>query len=145
MAKERVCILGSGNWGSAIARIVGQNTQNSSLFEETVNMWVYEETINGRKLTEIINRTHENIRYLPNIKLPENIVAVPEVLQAVEGATILVFVVPHQVTNAFFLSLINLACFSSSSRASSRSSRASLHPTPRRSPSSRYSTRYFSI
>ena len=29
----------------------------------------------GRKLSEIINTEHENTKYLPDIKLPENIVS----------------------------------------------------------------------
>ena len=27
-------------------------------------MWVFEEMVDGRKLTEIINTTHENVKYL---------------------------------------------------------------------------------
>lgn len=38
-------------------------------------MYVYEETIDGKKLTEIINTTHENVKYLPGHKLPENVVS----------------------------------------------------------------------
>jgi glycerol-3-phosphate dehydrogenase len=38
-------------------------------------MYVFEEMINGKKLTEIINETHENVKYLPGHKLPENIVS----------------------------------------------------------------------
>lgn len=37
-------------------------------------MWVFEENINGRKLTDIINTEHENVKYLPGYKLPENVV-----------------------------------------------------------------------
>lgn len=40
-------------------------------------MWVYEEMIEGKKLTEIINETHENVKYLPGHKLPENVVSYP--------------------------------------------------------------------
>ena len=28
-------------------------------------MWVFEEEVDGRKLTEIINTDHENVKYLP--------------------------------------------------------------------------------
>lgn len=38
-------------------------------------MWVYEEIIEGKKLTDIINETHENVKYLPGHKLPENVVS----------------------------------------------------------------------
>lgn len=48
-------------------------------------MYVYEEMINGKKLTEIINETHENVKYLPGQKLPENVVsAVVETLRLTE-------------------------------------------------------------
>lgn len=40
-----------------------------------VNMWVYEEMIDGKKLTEIINTEHENVKYLPGHKLPKNVVS----------------------------------------------------------------------
>ena len=59
-------------------------------------MYVYEEIVNGRKLTEIINNDHENVKYLPGHKLPENIVAIPDVLEAIKDADILIFVLPHQ-------------------------------------------------
>uniref|UniRef100_A0A1A7XTQ8 Glycerol-3-phosphate dehydrogenase [NAD(+)] n=1 Tax=Iconisemion striatum TaxID=60296 RepID=A0A1A7XTQ8_9TELE len=96
MPGKKVCIVGSGNWGSSIAKIVGQNVKASNRFDPMVNMWVYEETINGRKLTEIINTEHENVKYLPGHKLPKNVVAVPDVTEAMKGAKILIFVIPHQ-------------------------------------------------
>uniref|UniRef100_A0A1Y9H2M9 Glycerol-3-phosphate dehydrogenase [NAD(+)] n=1 Tax=Anopheles dirus TaxID=7168 RepID=A0A1Y9H2M9_9DIPT len=94
--KVRVCIVGSGNWGSAIAKIVGVNAKRLDTFEDRVTMYVYEEMIDGKKLTEIINTTHENVKYLPGHKLPENIIAVPDVVDAAKDADILIFVVPHQ-------------------------------------------------
>lgn len=47
-------------------------------------------------MTDIINSTHENERYLPGVDLPVNLVAVPDVRDVVRGATLLLFVVPHQ-------------------------------------------------
>ncbi|KAE8596780.1 hypothetical protein XENTR_v10016238 [Xenopus tropicalis] len=92
----KVCIVGSGNWGSAVAKIIGHNVKNLKKFASTVNMWVFEENINGRKLTEIINTEHENVKYLPGYKLPENVVAVPNLSDAVKDADLLIFVIPHQ-------------------------------------------------
>merc|ERR1711939_376969 len=97
MAKSKVAIVGSGNWGSAISKIIGENVKrHSDTFEEEVQMWVFEEKVDGRNLTEVINEKHENTKYLPGIKLPENVVAQPDIAKAVEGATTLVFVTPHQ-------------------------------------------------
>lgn len=62
--------------GSAIAKIVGKNAARLPNFEDRVTMWVYEEMIEGKKLTEIINETHENVKYLPGHKLPPNVVSI---------------------------------------------------------------------
>uniref|UniRef100_A0A8C2WNK3 Glycerol-3-phosphate dehydrogenase [NAD(+)] n=1 Tax=Cyclopterus lumpus TaxID=8103 RepID=A0A8C2WNK3_CYCLU len=96
MPAMKVCIVGSGNWGSSIAKIIGRNVKASNRFNPMVNMWVYEEMIDGKKLTEIINTEHQNVKYLPGHNLPRNVVAIPDITEAVKGAKILVFVIPHQ-------------------------------------------------
>lgn len=61
--------------GSAIAKILGKNVvERKERFNPEVKMYMYEEMIDGRKLTEIVNTEHENVKYLPGIKLPENVV-----------------------------------------------------------------------
>ena len=59
-------------------------------------MWVYEEYIKGRKLSDIINTKHENVKYMPNVKLPTNIIADPDLASATKDANVLIFVLPHQ-------------------------------------------------
>lgn len=61
--------------GSAIAKIVGANAARLPNFNDRVTMYVFEEMIDGKKLTEIINETHENVKYLPGKKLPANVVS----------------------------------------------------------------------
>jgi glycerol-3-phosphate dehydrogenase (NAD+) len=97
----RFRMTGSGNWGSAIAKLVGNNCKRLDHCESQVYMWVYEEMVpdvdgSERKLTEILNTRHENVKYLPGIKLPTNVVACPDLAEACEGATLLIFVLPHQ-------------------------------------------------
>lgn len=93
----RVGIIGSGNWGTAVAKIVAENTaEKPEVFEKQVNMWVFEEEIEGQKLTDIINSKHENVKYLPGVKLPENLVANPDAVDTVKGADLLIFNIPHQ-------------------------------------------------
>jgi glycerol-3-phosphate dehydrogenase (NAD+) len=91
---------------------VAENTrEHPDLFEEEVQMWVYEEEVviakdsphyqeeigdKPQKLTSIINSCHENVKYLPGIKLPNNIIANPSLQDAVHGCSILVFNLPHQ-------------------------------------------------
>ncbi|CAA80176.2 Glycerol-3-phosphate dehydrogenase [NAD(+)] [Caenorhabditis elegans] len=97
MSPKKVTIIGSGNWGSAIARIVGSTTKSfPDEFDPTVRMWVFEEIVNGEKLSEVINNRHENIKYLPGKVLPNNVVAVTDLVESCEGSNVLVFVVPHQ-------------------------------------------------
>ena len=76
-------------------------------------MWVYEETVSvpkesncydasselstkPQKLTSLINHYHENVKYLPNIALPQNLHANPSLTDSVKDSTILVFNLPHQ-------------------------------------------------
>ena len=66
-------------------------------YDERILMWCREETLeNGRKLTEVINEEHENVKYLPGQRIPSNVVAVPDLRESVSGADILIFVIPHQ-------------------------------------------------
>lgn len=65
-------------------------------FDNEINMWVHEEMVNGEKLTEIINTRHENVKYLPGHSLPENVIAVPDLLQAAKDADVFIFCLPHQ-------------------------------------------------
>lgn len=96
MSTRKVSIIGSGNWGSAIARIIGANVPKFDFLDNTVRMYVYEEIVDGKKLTEIINTQHENVKYLPGYKIPENVVAVPDIVAACDDADILIFVLPHK-------------------------------------------------
>ncbi|KAI3382892.1 hypothetical protein SNEBB_003574 [Seison nebaliae] len=97
MTKHQIAIVGSGNWGSTIARIVGWNVKKyPDIFSSKVTMYVYEEMIDGDKLTNIINTKHENVKYLPGYRIPDNVIALPNIVDTVQTADILIFVVPHQ-------------------------------------------------
>lgn len=59
-----------------IAKIVGYNVAiRPDEFDVRVPIYVFEEIVDGCKLTEIINTKHENVKYLPGIKIPENVVS----------------------------------------------------------------------
>ncbi|KAF1984543.1 glycerol-3-phosphate dehydrogenase-like protein [Aulographum hederae CBS 113979] len=112
--KHKVTIIGSGNWGTTIAKVVAENTQQyPNLFEENVQMWVFEEEVmvplsskhydpdsplcnKPQKLSKLINELHENVKYLPTIDLPKNVIANPSLQDSVKESTILVFNLPHQ-------------------------------------------------
>lgn len=97
--------------GSTIAKIVAENTKaHPDVFEEQVQMWVFEEDVQvpesskhcskygdkSYKLTQLINETHENVKYLPDVRLPDNLVANPDLPLTVKDATLLIFNLPHQ-------------------------------------------------
>jgi len=103
-AKEKVAIIGSGNWGSAIAKIIGANVARyPDEFDEEVKMWMYEEEFHGEKLSHLFNTYNQNKKYLPGIIIPKNVRAVTCIKDAAHDATVLVFVLPHQ----FLLSTCN--------------------------------------
>lgn len=98
--------------GSTISKIIAENTKEyPDLFEEEVQMWVYEEEVTvppdsphydpaigdkPQKLSHVINTYHENVKYLPGIRLPSNLIANPSVVDAARDSTILIFNLPHQ-------------------------------------------------
>lgn len=74
-------------------------------------MWVFEEDVTlakdskyydatvgdqPQKLTHILNTYHENVKYLPGITLPSNLIANPSLQDAVKNSNILIFNLPHQ-------------------------------------------------
>lgn len=93
-----------------MAKLVAESVkENPNLFEETVQMWVFEENVTipkdsrhftgddkPQKLSDIINNVHENVKYLPNITLPSNVIANPDLPSSCKDSTMLVFVLPHQ-------------------------------------------------
>lgn len=98
--------------GSTISKIVAENAKaHPHLFETEVHMWVHEEEVvigedskhydpavgdKPQKLSSVINKYHENVKYLPNIRLPDNLIANPSLADAAAGSSILVFNLPHQ-------------------------------------------------
>jgi glycerol-3-phosphate dehydrogenase len=73
-----VCVLFDDIFrGSAIARIVGSTVrQHSEQFDRAVRMYVFGRMVDSKKLSEIINTTHENVKYLPGRTIPDNVVRV---------------------------------------------------------------------
>lgn len=93
----KIAIIGSGNWGTAVAKIVAENcAEKPEFFERDVKMWVFQEQIDGQNLTDIINTDHENVKYLPGVKLPVNLIADPDIVNTAHDADLLVFNIPHQ-------------------------------------------------
>lgn len=84
MKKYTVTILGAGNMGTALAKIIGDNGH-------VVKIWNYE---SGQEALEQITSEHENKIFLPGIKLSDRVIAEKDLATAVQGAQIIFFVVP---------------------------------------------------
>lgn len=80
--KQKIAVLGPGSWGTALAQVLSEN-------DHEVKIWG-----NNPAQIDEINTYHTNRHYLPDIKLPANIVAVKDIREAIEGADAVLFVVP---------------------------------------------------
>ncbi|KMZ05080.1 uncharacterized protein LOC6729085 isoform X2 [Drosophila simulans] len=98
--KLKICIIGAEGWGSAIAAVVSNNVLEGD-FDSRVHLYVYDEMIGDTALSEIINTRHENVKYLPGIKLPNNLIAVNDLLEAAQNADILVFSTPLEFVQSY--------------------------------------------
>lgn len=81
-APRRVAVLGAGSWGTALAALMARNG-------ERVVLW-------GRDadVVHAIDATHENPRYLRGIALPESLRATTALADALQGADLVLVVVP---------------------------------------------------
>jgi glycerol-3-phosphate dehydrogenase (NAD(P)+) len=78
---NRVCILGQGAWGTAIATLLAANNQD-------VIVWCHD------KEADAIQKNHLNNRYLPGITLSDRIYFTNEMREAITGATLIFEAIP---------------------------------------------------
>lgn len=77
----RVALLGGGSWGTTVASIVSRNAP--------IKLWARDaETVNE------INRDHRNSKYLPDLPIPEAVVATNDIAEAVRDCDVLVMGIP---------------------------------------------------
>jgi len=83
MPKQSVAILGAGNMGTAMAKIIADNKYE-------VRLWNYEGDLDP--LHEI-EKFGENKKYLPGVKLPKNIIPTYTIADALRKCKVVFFVV----------------------------------------------------
>jgi glycerol-3-phosphate dehydrogenase (NAD(P)+) len=81
---EKVCVLGAGSWGSALALVLAKKGYE-------VCMWT-----RHSDQAEEINKTKENTAYLPGIIFPENLNLTSDIEVAVKECNMIVSAVPSQ-------------------------------------------------
>lgn len=79
---DKVTVLVAGSWGTALARVLAENNHQTVIW-----------TRNAQQATEI-NEKHMNQAYLPDINLPDNLVATTDIEEAVHEAKAIVLVAP---------------------------------------------------
>jgi len=78
----RSTVLGAGSWGTALGSVLAGKGFPVTLWDA------------DREPIESITSRHENVRYLPGIPLPQTLGASPDLARALEGAELVVLVVP---------------------------------------------------
>lgn len=79
---ERIGVIGAGAWGTAVAKVLAENGHR-------VTLWALEpETVDS------VNSRHENALFLPGVRLPENLSATGDALEAAKDKDVIVLAVP---------------------------------------------------
>lgn len=82
---KKVSVIGAGSWGTAIAFVLAENGHDCLLWARR------------KEQADEINVSHENHAYLPNVKLPENLLATSNLEEASLHGEMIIIAVP---TNA---------------------------------------------
>jgi glycerol-3-phosphate dehydrogenase (NAD(P)+) len=82
---KRIATIGAGNWGTALAATL-------ALLGHRVTIWAYE-----AEVVEGVRARHENPLFMPGIRLPENLSASGDLGEALQGAEIVLTVMPSHV------------------------------------------------
>jgi glycerol-3-phosphate dehydrogenase (NAD(P)+) len=94
---SRIAIIGGGAWGTGLAVVLGRKGSHR------VRLWAYEPDV-----CESINQKHMNERFLPGCHISDSVSAGNDLADVVEGAEILVSVMPSQHCRELFAELRQL-------------------------------------
>ena len=83
--KKRICIIGSGSWGCALAI-------HAAKMGHDVMLWSFTE-----EEKEIINKEHK-CKFLPMATMPDNIICTTDIKEAVENSDLIMHVTPSKFT-----------------------------------------------
>ena len=79
---QKTCVVGAGSWGTALASLLATKGHEVTLWSR------------GAEVADLINARHENAVYLPGFQLPASLRATTFLPTALEGAVLVVIVVP---------------------------------------------------
>ncbi|MEK6662931.1 MAG: NAD(P)H-dependent glycerol-3-phosphate dehydrogenase [Pseudomonadota bacterium] len=88
----KIVVLGAGAWGTALAISLSAH--------HPITLWARD-----RRQIDAIAATRENVRYLPGFALPDSIALSADLAQAIEGAELILAVVPTSGFRALLTAL----------------------------------------
>ena len=88
---SRIAVIGAGAWGTGLALVLGRKETHS------VRLWA-----NEPEVCESVTKRHVNERFLPDFTLPARVEATNDLKHALEGAEMVVSVMPSQHCRALF-------------------------------------------
>jgi glycerol-3-phosphate dehydrogenase (NAD(P)+) len=88
---SEIAVIGAGAWGTSLAIVLGRKGTHR------VRLWAHE-----AEVVESISRRQTNEKFLPGHLIPEAVAVSSELERVVEGADILVSVMPSQHCRALF-------------------------------------------
>jgi glycerol-3-phosphate dehydrogenase (NAD(P)+) len=88
---SEIAVIGAGAWGTSLAIVLGRKGTHR------VRLWAHE-----AEVVESISRRQTNEKFLPGHLIPEAVAVSSELERVVEGAEILVSVMPSQHCRALF-------------------------------------------
>jgi len=94
---EKICVLGAGSWGSALAILLSKKGYQVSLYMRNKDQY------------ESMEKTRENVKYLPGVIMPNNIKMTTDLKEAVEEAKIIVLGVASQGVRSLLKSIKDYA------------------------------------
>jgi glycerol-3-phosphate dehydrogenase (NAD(P)+) len=89
---SRIAIIGGGAWGTGLAMVLGRKKIHA------VRLWANEPDV-----CESIAKSRVNERFLPGFTLPESVQATNDLSNALEGADVVVSVMPSQHCRSLFV------------------------------------------
>jgi glycerol-3-phosphate dehydrogenase (NAD(P)+) len=92
---KRIAVIGAGNWGTALSATLAN-------LGHGVSLWAYE-----REVVESIRARHENELFMSGVELPESIAATGDLGEALEGAEIVLTVMPSHVCRVVYEQMLS--------------------------------------
>ncbi len=93
---SRLAVIGGGSWGTALAMVLAKRYAR-------VRLWVYEDDLAARMASGRVNDV-----YLPGFELPPNVEPVNDLAVALDGAGVVLSVMPSHLVRALYEQMLPL-------------------------------------